>query len=36
MPDFIALDVETANSDKASICQIGLVGFTNGTVEWQW
>jgi DNA polymerase III epsilon subunit-like protein len=25
--DFIAIDVETANADLASICQIGLVGF---------
>ncbi|GFP44073.1 DNA polymerase III subunit epsilon [Candidatus Hakubella thermalkaliphila] len=27
--DFIALDVETANPDLASICQIGLVEFQN-------
>lgn len=30
--DFIALDVETANSDFASICAIGLVHFRKGEV----
>lgn len=30
--DFIALDVETANADFASICSIGLVHFRKGTV----
>lgn len=30
--DFIALDVETANSDFASICSIGLVHFRGGVV----
>lgn len=30
--DFIALDVETANSDFASICSIGLVHFRAGEV----
>ncbi len=30
--DFIALDVETANSDFASICSIGLVHFKSGEV----
>lgn len=28
--DFIAFDVETANPDLASICQIGIVEFQNG------
>ncbi len=28
--DFIALDIETANSDLASICSVGLVHFRNG------
>jgi DNA polymerase III subunit epsilon len=28
--DFIALDVETANSDLSSICSIGLVSFSDG------
>ena len=34
---FVALDVETANRDGASICQIGLVTFVDGEVvdEWQ-
>ena len=27
---FIAVDVETANPDLASICQVGIVTFTNG------
>jgi len=30
--EFIALDVETANRNKASICQIGLVAFENGKI----
>ncbi|MDI1261670.1 MAG: exonuclease domain-containing protein [bacterium] len=30
--DFIALDVETANADFASICSIGLVHFRGGAV----
>lgn len=30
--DFIALDVETANADLASICAIGLVHFRSGEV----
>ena len=36
--DFVALDVETANSDLASICQIGLVDFRNGKLanSWEW
>lgn len=29
---FISLDVETANSDLASICQIGLVSFEDGRI----
>ena len=28
--DFIALDVETANGDIGSICQIGLAAFKDG------
>lgn len=28
--DFVAIDVETANPQMASICQIGLVGFSEG------
>lgn len=30
--DFIALDVETANSDLASICSVGLVHFRDGAL----
>ncbi|WP_349369212.1 exonuclease domain-containing protein [Salinarimonas sp.] len=30
--EFLALDVETANADMASICQISLVRFANGLV----
>ncbi len=35
--DFVAIDVETANPDIASICQIGVVCFDNGSLisEWQ-
>lgn len=28
--DFVSVDVETANADLASICQIGIVGFDKG------
>ncbi len=34
--EFIAIDVETANSDIASICQIGLVHYLNGELVEQW
>jgi len=34
--DFVAIDVETANADLASICQIGLVGFQDGVVKQSW
>ena len=34
--DFCAIDVETANPNFASICQIGLVKFRNGEVVEQW
>lgn len=30
MDNFVAIDLETANSDKTSICEIGLVKFLNG------
>lgn len=33
---FVALDVETANSDQASICQIGAVSFVNGEIASSW
>ena len=34
--DFVAIDVETANADMASICQIGIAGFANGKVTQEW
>ena len=34
--DFIAIDVETANPDYASICQIGLATFHNGELKDSW
>jgi DNA polymerase-3 subunit epsilon len=34
--DFIAVDVETANADLASICQIGAVTFENGKYIDRW
>ena len=34
--DFVAIDVETANPDLASICQIGIVAFENGSVQDSW
>lgn len=33
---FVAIDVETANSDMASICQIGLAKYSNGTLIDEW
>lgn len=37
MLTFNAIDVETANADRASICQIGIVHVDSGTIadEWQ-
>ena len=34
--DFLAIDVETANSDMASICQIGFVIYENGQIKKEW
>ena len=34
--DFIAIDLETSNSKRASICQIGLAIFEKGTLKEQW
>lgn len=34
--DFIAIDIETANSDMSSICQIGLVKYSNGKIIDTW
>lgn len=33
---FIAIDVETANADMASICSIGVAAFENGTLASEW
>lgn len=34
--EFVAIDVETANSDKASICSIGAALFSQGSVVDEW
>jgi DNA polymerase-3 subunit epsilon len=34
--NFVAIDVETANADMASICQIGIVGCKNGNLSDEW
>jgi len=34
--DFVALDVETANANLASICQIGIARFRDGTLADEW
>ena len=34
--DFVALDVETANTDVGSICQIGLAAYEDGTLIREW
>lgn len=34
--DFISIDVETANPDFSSICQIGLVEFKGGVISESW
>ena len=34
--EFVAIDVETANADMASICQIGLVKYENGILLEEW
>lgn len=34
--DFVAIDVETANADMASICQIGLAKFNDGQLVDAW
>jgi len=34
--DFVAIDVETANADMSSICQIGLVNFRGGELCEEW
>jgi DNA polymerase-3 subunit epsilon len=34
--NFIALDVETANADMASICQIGIAKYAEGKLVEEW
>ena len=34
--EFVAIDVETANPDLSSICQIGIVSFDNGAITATW
>ena len=34
--NFLAIDVETANADSSSICQIGIAEFKNGEIIDQW
>lgn len=34
--NFVAIDVETANSDLSSICQIGIAKFSNGELIDEW
>lgn len=34
--DFVAVDVETANADLSSICQIGIASFRNGELAESW
>ena len=33
---FIAVDVETANADMASVCSIGAATFENGQLSSEW
>ena len=34
--NFVAIDVETANADMSSICQIGLAKYENGVLAEEW
>lgn len=36
MVNFVAIDVETANPDLSSICQIGIVIFKDGAIASEW
>jgi len=36
MKDFFVIDVETANADYSSICQIGIAKFQNGELTERW
>lgn len=33
---FLAVDVETANPSRASICEIGIIAFVDGVEAWRW
>lgn len=33
---FLAVDVETANPSRASICEIGIIAFVDGAEAWRW
>lgn len=34
--EFVAIDVETANANMASICQIGLAKYKDGVLQKEW
>ena len=34
--DFVTIDVETANPNLASICQVGIAGFADGVLAFEW
>ncbi|HVB28741.1 MAG TPA: exonuclease domain-containing protein, partial [Terriglobia bacterium] len=34
--NFVVIDVETANSDLSSICQVGVASFSNGVLQGEW
>jgi DNA polymerase-3 subunit epsilon len=34
--EFVAIDVETANADMSSICQIGIASYKNKRIEKEW
>jgi DNA polymerase-3 subunit epsilon len=36
VPDFVVIDVETACSHVSSICQIGIVGFRDGAIAFEY
>ena len=33
---FVAIDVETSDGDSASICQIGIAGYKDGNLVYEW
>ena len=34
--NFVAIDIETANADFSSICQIGVASYRNGDLHEEW